>query len=487
MKSSDVNGSVSTDVKISNSNMVAFYDTQDNNNNYSSQAERNPLFDQKLDIATEGLEPYYLEHLKTRLSKENALTIANYILSMKVETNLSVNHKRGIITSLKLLSEFLGSKPFKKMTREDIVLFLDTHRKPENADPLHKWIGTYNHRIIDFLRFFKWLYSPDIEPSKRKKPEVVDNIPTLKRKEKSIYKPSDLWTREEHRIFLQYCGNNKRDRCYHAMAIDSSCRGHELLKIRIKDILYKTSGSYQYAEVLVNGKTGSRVIPLFNSIPYIKDWLDDHPQRTNPNAYLFCGLKKNIGRMLTRYAIYDIYQHYKEKVFPRLLEDPNIPIRDKDIIRGLLQKPFNPYIQRHYALSEKAKILKESVLGVHAGWGMNSRMPQVYLHYFGNESSESLLEAYGIIPKNHQLSDSLKPKQCPNCNEPNKPDSKFCAKCRMVMTYDVYNETLEKQQEKESEVQKLQQKYEQDMKAMREDMEKKFQQILTKIDIQKVH
>jgi hypothetical protein len=68
------------------------------------------------------------------------------------------------------------------------------------------------------------------------------------------------------------------------------------------------------------------------------------------------------------YAIYDIYQHYKEKVFPRLLEDPNIPIRDKDIIRGLLQKPFNPYIQRHYALSEKAKILKESVLRVHAGW-----------------------------------------------------------------------------------------------------------------------
>jgi hypothetical protein len=59
-------------------------------------------------------------------------------------------------------------------------------------------------------------------------------------------------------------------------------------------------------------------------------------------------------------------------------------------------------------------------------------------------------------------------------------------KNRMVLTYDAYNETLEKQQEKESEVQKLQQKYEQDMKAMREDMEKKFQQILTKIDIQKV-
>jgi predicted nucleic acid-binding Zn ribbon protein len=41
--------------------------------------------------------------------------------------------------------------------------------------------------------------------------------------------------------------------------------------------------------------------------------------------------------------------------------------------------------------------------------------------------------------------DVLKPKQCPNCNEPNKPDSKFCAKCRMVLTYDAYNETIEEQ------------------------------------------
>jgi hypothetical protein len=76
----------------------------------------------------------------------------------------------------------------------------------------------------------------------------------------------------------------------------------------------------------------------------------------------------------------------------------------------------------------------------------------------------------------------LKPKQCPNCIEPNKPDSKFCAKCRMVLTYDAYNETLDKQQEKESEVQRLQEKYEQDMNAMREEMQNKFQQILARID-----
>jgi hypothetical protein len=55
--------------------------------------------------------------------------------------------------------------------------------------------------------------------------------------------------------------------------------------------------------------------------------------------------------------------------------------------------------------------------------------------------SQSLLEAYGIVRQDNQSKDTLRPKQCPNCNEPNKPDSKFCAKCRMVLTYDAYNET----------------------------------------------
>jgi integrase/recombinase XerD len=50
----------------------------------------------------------------------------------------------------------------------------------------------------------------------------------------------------------------------------------------------------------------------------------------------------------------------------------------------------------------------------------------------------------------------------------------------MVLTYDAYNETVEeKQQEKESEIQVLRQKYEQDMKIMREEMNQQFNQIMS--------
>jgi hypothetical protein len=45
----------------------------------------------------------------------------------------------------------------------------------------------------------------------------------------------------------------------------------------------------------------------------------------------------------------------------------------------------------------------------------------------------------------------------------------------MVLTYDAYNETLENQKEKGSEVHRLQEKYEQDMNTLREEMENKFQ------------
>jgi hypothetical protein len=80
---------------------------------------------------------------------------------------------------------------------------------------------------------------------------------------------------------------------------------------------------------------------------------------------------------------------------------------------------------------------------------MNSNMAQKYLHYYGNESSESLLEAYGIATKNNVPIDTLNPKVCPNCSKGNTVDSKFCCKCKMIMSYEGYREALESQKQKE--------------------------------------
>jgi hypothetical protein len=225
-----------------------------------------------------------------------------------------------------------------------------------------------------------------------------------------------------------------------------------------------TTDKKQYAEILVNGKTGTRHIPLIDSIAYIKDWINQHPQSGNTDSILLCGLGKSLNRMIHIGSLRRIYQDYKSKFFPKLLDNPNVPPEDKQKIRELLKKPWNPYIRRHSSLTEKSGILKEHHLRQFAGWSPGSNMHLKYLHYFGNESNESLLEAYGFVTKDRYQSDLLRPKQCPNCNEPNKVDSKFCAKCRMVLTYDAYNETIEEKENKDKQIEvliKKQEKFEQ--------------------------
>ena len=101
-------------------------------------------------------------------SKENASTIMDYLFSMHNEINPSTHYKTNQIVTLSQLSESCNNqKPFLEMTRHDIIAYLNNCRKPEEIDPLHKWIGTYNYRRIYLLRFLKWLYNPDIEPGKK--------------------------------------------------------------------------------------------------------------------------------------------------------------------------------------------------------------------------------------------------------------------------------------------------------------------------------
>jgi hypothetical protein len=104
-------------------------------------------------------------------------------------------------------------------------------------------------------------------------------------------------------------------------------------------------------------------------------------------------------------------------------------------------------MRRHSALTQKSQILREHTLRQHAGWSAGSQMHLKYLHYYGNESNTSLLQEYGILPKDNQEVDVLRPKYCPNCNEIQIPDQKFCSKCRLALTFEAYVENDESQRE----------------------------------------
>ena len=96
-----------------------------------------------------------------------------YLAVMRREINPSTEYERvnrSILSKIDVITA----------TSDDTAKFLDSLRKPESADPLHKWIGTYNLYVIIIKRFFKCLNNP----------YGMEGIKKLKRKEASIYKPS---------------------------------------------------------------------------------------------------------------------------------------------------------------------------------------------------------------------------------------------------------------------------------------------------------
>jgi hypothetical protein len=81
-------------------------------------------------------------------NKENAMIICNYIQSMKQELNLSDSYRGDVIIVLCNFSMFF-KKSFKEGTREDILSFLNSFRKPEALDPLL----FFGHNVIERITY----------------------------------------------------------------------------------------------------------------------------------------------------------------------------------------------------------------------------------------------------------------------------------------------------------------------------------------------
>src|SRR5262245_30646345 len=109
------------------------------------------------------------------------------------------------------LSAFLGGKSFPQATKQGILSYLDSLRRPLSEDGNRKWIGSYNSRQMILNKFFGWLYNPNEYDQKRRiTPQCMTGVRKLPRGQSSPYKPSDLWDTREHSIFLKYCPS-KRD------------------------------------------------------------------------------------------------------------------------------------------------------------------------------------------------------------------------------------------------------------------------------------
>jgi integrase len=443
----------------------------------SIEAKERQEIEKQIDLICKHQKQFTIKSLKRILenSIENTKIICDYIIAEQNEINIKESTKEGKIKVPVDFIIFNNYKSLEKITKVDVLSYLNKFRKDEQEDPEHRRIGTWNNRHLILNKFFRWLNDSDNPNIKnRKASSCMKGVKRLSRKEISRYKPSDLWTARESEVFLKYCPS-KRDRAFFSMAMDTSARPHELLNLKIDDLKFKTSsdGSKQYAEITINGKTGQRTVPLINSLPHIKEWILNHPLSNDKKYWIFISEgKSSFGNKLTRDGLLKHFQeYYKQKYYPNLLLKDEISEADKAYIKNLLSKPWNLYVFRHSALTEKSQILNEHMLINHAGWTTTSKMPQVYIHHLGNASLKQLLQSFGIIEKDKESFDSntinKKIRICPNCNEPNKAENRFCFKCKMILSFDSYSEI---RTEDKNKIEKL----ENDMESLKEGMNKIF-------------
>ena len=111
---------------------------------------------------------------------------------------------------------------------------------------------------------------------------------------------------------------------------------------------------------------------------------------------------------------------------------------------------------------------------------MNSKQGSRYIkRRMGNGLKHQILVHNGVITESN-MQEKPSVIRCPRCELVNAFDSKYCSKC----SYPLIPSAFEKiKAAEDTKILLFEEKHEQDMKSIREEMEDKFQKIIGKIEI----
>ncbi len=237
----------------------------------------------------------------------------------------------------------------------------------------------------------------------------------------SPYDNNDIWRREDVLTIVEY-EPELRNQAIITLLWDLDARPHEITALKRRDIVLKEQ--YGEGNIPLNTKTGGGPILLTSSFPYVRDWMNKHPFKNEPNAKLICNL--NNGKSMRPDAIWQVLDSLRSKI-TRLVESGEITDdQQKQKLEYLLRtKKWNPYCFRHSAITDDSDHLPEHALTKKVRWVMGSQQPKRYIkNRMGDELKNKILEHCGIKIENKQQ--QMVFRTCGRCNYVNKLESKFC-------------------------------------------------------------
>jgi len=315
--------------------------------------------------------------------------VLGFLLALQ---DAGVNHltSANYVCAIKTLN---GGKHYDQLTEADIRTW--AREIDEKYNPTTAWGYKAGVR-----KFIKYASTGKIEGGK-----LPRSVAWLKRGAKKTRYKFDILTCDEVKK-IAAAADNQRDCALIFCLYESGCRVSEFANIRLRDLEFDSFGAVLRVGGEV-GKTGSRRVRLFDSIPDLQLWLAKHPDRENPESYLWYNFKRKT-KPLTRRSLARIV---------------------KTCARPLVNKKVYPHILRHSRATHLATVFKESQMREYFGWSKDSDMPSTYVHLSGRDVDETLFEHYGLKVKAEPSENPLAKKVCPKCSAPNSALAKFCWRC----------------------------------------------------------
>ena len=244
----------------------------------------------------------------------------------------------------------------------------------------------------------------------------------------SHYVENELWQKDELLSIIKY-EPFKRNKAVLSLMWDLNARPHEITLLKIKHIRLKEK--YGEGEIPHEAKTGSGPILLTLSFPYVRDWLNEHPFRNEPNARLICNLLN--GAPIKSDALWKVMTQLRSRIV-RLLEKGEITDeKEKEYLKFLLStKKWNPYCIRHSSITADSDYLPEYALKKKVRWSINSIQSSRYIkRRMGEQLKKEILVRNGILSAEESKE---KPVVivCYRCTFINQHDNKWYLICRRV-------------------------------------------------------
>ncbi|MCK4483773.1 MAG: tyrosine-type recombinase/integrase, partial [Candidatus Thorarchaeota archaeon] len=165
---------------------------------------------------------------------------------------------------------------------------------------------------------------------------------------------ADLYSKDELAAILNACIHT-RDRAMLEVLYESAARASELLSMTFKNMTFNEDGT---ATIIISGKTGTRPVPLYQSVPALKAWLEVHPIGKGP---IWTRLRRP-HKPLTSRQSYGVLQQALDRA-------------------GVVGKKRIVHMMRHTRATELVRLgIRGQVLSKFMGWTKKSNMEAIYVH-----------------------------------------------------------------------------------------------------------